>query len=418
MKPRNLIIIFTALCLLVALLLSISFFSLIFGFVSQDRIAFGLRFDDQPLTGLTKSEAQHMFEKKAEAVIPDVPVVLTDGAKLYPIKRAAIALNADTDAALEKAYSAGRIGSRLEQITDALDCAIRGRTITLKGIWDEEKLQHELKKITASIERQPIEGCVWLEPTGIHHRPPAAGLHVDTEALDEELAPKLTELCVPHTFQLPIETIPPKVPAEAFASIDAVLSEYSTFYNPSSNRGENIAIAASKLNQVIIQPGEEFSFNGTVGGRVVSAGYLDAPVIIDGKVEQDIGGGVCQVSSTLYNAVLLAGLTPTMRTSHFYPSDYVPAGLDATVADGQIDFCFRNDLPHSVYLLAGASGGTLTVTVLGSSQDARSYGLTTEITGPNPTVDVYRVTYENGAVIDSEYLHTDNYDIPQENNAH
>ena len=132
MKPRNLIIIFTALCLLVALLLSISFFSLIFGFVSQDRIAFGLRFDDQPLTGLTKSEAQHMFEKKAEAVIPDVPVVLTDGAKLYPIKRAAIALNADTDAALEKAYSAGRIGSRLEQITDALDCAIRGRTITLK----------------------------------------------------------------------------------------------------------------------------------------------------------------------------------------------------------------------------------------------------------------------------------------------
>ena len=418
MKTSRLLLIFTAFCLLIALLLSISFFSLIFGFIQQDRLAFGLRFDDKPVTGLTKAEAQHLFEAKAKALIPETPIVLTDGKRQFPISAASIGLTADTETALEKAFSTGRRGLVLQRTVDALDCAIRGRTIKLKGVWDEALLTAELQRIKDSIDRPATEGLVWIDNAGIHRRPPEEGYTVDVSALRDNISEMLTDLRVPHTIELPVETVKPKASKEMFASINTTLSEFSTSYAPNSNRGENIEIAASKLDHNLIMPGEEFSFNSAVGGRVISEGYLDAPVIIDGKVEQDIGGGVCQVSSTLYNAILLAGLTPTVRTSHFYPSDYVPAGLDATVADGQIDFCFRNDLPHSVYLLAGANGGTLTVAVLGSSADAREYGLTTEITGPNPTVDAYRLTYENGAVVDSEYLHTDNYDIPPAGSAH
>ena len=130
-------------------------------------------------------------------------------------------------------------------------------------------------------------------------------------------------------------------------------------------------------------------------------------------MEQDFGGGVCQVSSTLYNAVLLAGLTPTARTSHFYPSTYLPAGLDATVADGQIDFVFQNTLPHSILLRAGAFEGSLTVEVYGHRADLPGeYDLETAIIGPPPTVEVYRVLYNGDTVIDREYLYTDVYDVP------
>ena len=155
-----------------------------------------------------------------------------------------------------------------------------------------------------------------------------------------------------------------------------------------------------------------FSFNDTVGHRTSANGFQTASVIIDGKVEQDWGGGVCQVSSTLYNAVLLAGLTPTERSNHSLPSSYVPLGQDATVADGLLDFKFKNPLPHSVYILTSCYSGTLNIFVLGCQEDlqGKSYKLSSKVN--NNTATVYRVVYKNGEEIDREYLHADSYDPP------
>ena len=203
---------------------------------------------------------------------------------------------------------------------------------------------------------------------------------------------------------------------EDLAQVDTVLSSYTTHFNGgNANRSQNIRIAAGELDQQLIRNGGEFSFNQTVGSRAASAGYRDAAVIIEGKVEQDIGGGVCQVSSTLYNAVLLAGLQSTERTSHFYPSSYVPAGLDATVADGQLDFKFRNVLPHNVYLLSSVYGSTLTIFVLGTRADLDGSRITlltrTEKPGPGPVVSAYRIYQKNGQEVNREFLHTDHYDV-------
>ena len=108
-------------------------------------------------------------------------------------------------------------------------------------------------------------------------------------------------------------------------------------------------------------------------------------------------------------------LTATARTSHFYPSAYLPAGLDATVADGQIDFVFQNTLPHSVLIRAGASGGALTVEIYGHRDDLPGeYDLETSIIGPPPTVEVYRVLYQGETAVSREYLYTDVYDVPPE----
>ena len=165
--------------------------------------------------------------------------------------------------------------------------------------------------------------------------------------------------------EIPIEEAQPPVTDADLASVDSILGEYSTHYYPGA-RGQNIAIAAGKLNGAFIRSTGTFSFNDTVGARTRDAGYQTAGVILDGRPAQDIGGGVCQVSSTLYNAVLLAGLKTTVRTSHAFPSSYCPPGRDATVADGLLDFQFQNQLAHGVYLLASANGTDLTIYVLGT----------------------------------------------------
>ena len=157
-----------------------------------------------------------------------------------------------------------------------------------------------------------------------------------------------------------------------------------------------------------MKTGWEFSFNTTVGPRTWDAGYKPAGVIINGKPDVDYGGGVCQVSSTLYNAVLLAGLTPTERTPHFFQSSYIGYGRDATVADGQIDFKFRNDLPHTVYIKAYASGSTLTISILGTKADLNGATIALE----NDGASLYRTYYKDGQVVKDEYLHTDQYYTP------
>ena len=109
-------------------------------------------------------------------------------------------------------------------------------------------------------------------------------------------------------------------------------------------------------------PGESFSYNEHTGTRTISNGYKNAPVIVQGVVQEGIGGGVCQVSSTLYNAVLYAGLEIESIKNHSIPSSYVPKGRDATVSGGAIDFIFKNNLKYPVYIKNSVYGNTLTCT--------------------------------------------------------
>ncbi|MFA6848835.1 MAG: VanW family protein, partial [Selenomonadaceae bacterium] len=236
------------------------------------------------------------------------------------------------------------------------------------------------------------------------------------DAATASLSADLQKLKLPRQLELPVLEEQPTVTNEDLENIDTVLAVYSSsFSNNNSNRSQNIRIAAEALDQTLLRPETVVSFNNTVGKRVASAGYKDAAVILDGKIAQDVGGGVCQVSSTLYNAILLAGLTSVERTAHFYPSSYVPMGRDATVADGQIDFRFRNPFPHNAYLLSKVYGGMLTIYILGNHEDLRDYALTTNIEKPSPgaVVSVYRILRKNGHELQHEFLHTDHYDIEE-----
>ncbi|MBR1696462.1 MAG: VanW family protein, partial [Selenomonas sp.] len=175
------------------------------------------------------------------------------------------------------------------------------------------------------------------------------------------------------------------------------------------DRGDNIGLAASHLQGALIRSQATLSFNNIVGKRTRAAGYKNAGVIVNGEPAVDVGGGVCQVSSTLYNAILLAGLKPTERSNHSLPSSYVPAGRDATVADGLMDFVFQNPLPHPVVLRVSNSGSALTIYVLGTKADLGGKTISLVSEGPSTRPSVYRIWKQDGKVVEREFLHTDTF---------
>lgn len=149
-----------------------------------------------------------------------------------------------------------------------------------------------------------------------------------------------------------------------------VLATLSSRYNAGIvGRSKNVTLAAEKINGIILKPGEVFSYNKAVGPRTYENGFKDAGVYTATGLENGVGGGICQVSSTLYGAQLMADLKTVSRTNHSYAISYLPSGQDATVSYGTIDYKFMNDKTFPIKIECFASGGVLTVNILGIKDD-------------------------------------------------
>ncbi|MEW9667427.1 VanW family protein [Ammoniphilus sp. 3BR4] len=164
---------------------------------------------------------------------------------------------------------------------------------------------------------------------------------------------------------LPIAFKPPRITTQQLKlAMERQISSFATYYNArNSNRTHNIRLASSAIHHYILLPGEVFSFNKVVGKRTVDKGYKRAPVIVRGELSEGVGGGICQVSSTLFNAVDKAGLTILKRYSHSKQVGYVPPGRDATVSWYGPDFAFRNDYDHPIMIKCYADHGVNVVTI-------------------------------------------------------
>ncbi len=377
----------------------------------SDKIVSGIKFEGRQIGGFNESAAKNFFQNAANQKIH--PLTFTYGNEEFKINPAEISLTPEIDKAVAQAESYGRGGSFFQNLGEQLNCFTSGREIQLTARYDENLLNQKIDEIADKIDTQPVNAVCYVSENGVEKIPGVIGKKLDREKLAASLKEPLTTLNLPKEIPLTPEEIQPFITTEDVAQVDSILGEYTTYYYPGA-RGDNIWLAADSISNKILKTGWVFSFNDTVGPRTYSAGYQNAPVIINGKTEDGVGGGVCQVSSTLYNAVLLAGLTPTERTAHFFPSSYVSAGRDATVADEQIDFKFRNDLPHPVYLTAYASGSTLTVFVLGTKADLGGNEIVIESDGNGMNPSVYRVYYNNGQVVKDEFLHTDKYYSPSD----
>jgi vancomycin resistance protein YoaR len=176
------------------------------------------------------------------------------------------------------------------------------------------------------------------------------------------------------TIALPLQEESPNVTQETIKGIDeVVIGSYKTTFNASVwGRTENISLSANTINQVVLGPGDRFYFNLVVGERTPERGYQKAKEIVNKEFVEGIGGGICQTSSTLYNAVAEAGLEILELHSHSLSVGYVPAGKDATVSWGGPDFKFMNnkDYPVMIKTIVDKSSGSIEVQILASKQAA------------------------------------------------
>lgn len=191
---------------------------------------------------------------------------------------------------------------------------------------------------------------------------------------------------------IPLTVTVPDVTENALQSklFRDVIGECNTNIGGTEYRLNNVIVAAKAMDGVILMPGEVFSYNETLGPRTEANGYLPAPAYIGGKTVDDVGGGICQNSSTLYLAVLRANLEIVERTNHMYTVGYVPDGLDATVAFNAIDFKFRNSTDYPIRMEAQVSGRKLYVKLYGTETEKVTVKMVTETLSTTP----YTVTYK------------------------
>ncbi|GIV11483.1 MAG: hypothetical protein KatS3mg020_0974 [Fimbriimonadales bacterium] len=288
-----------------------------------------------------------------------------------------------------------------------------------------------------SLERAPQDARVRFASGAVQITPSRDGTTLNPDRSYQNLLDALHDLPAPHTeFELAFDLKPARITTVRARAITGVIATYTTrFPGHQVQRNHNIRLAAGALDGRILLPGERLSYNQAVGKRTLQQGFRPAPVIIRGEKQLGVGGGICQVSSTLFNAALLGELKIVRRANHSIPVDYVPLGRDATVTDTGIDFVIENPFDEPIALNAELGRSTLTIRILGHAQPARRVVLKTERSRlpappeqrvPDPNlpegktrvvkkgsagfrVVLWREVYENGQLIRRERMATSVY---------
>lgn len=248
-----------------------------------------------------------------------------------------------------------------------------------------------LDAIYKDIFKLPVDASYTTNPYVVYPSSNGLDFAISMEEAKAIISNQQDEYTIPLKITYPNVTTN-QIGNEAFPEL---LSQFSTSFTSSGyNRSNNIILSSAKLNGLVLMPGEEFSYNQAVGQRTRAAGFREAGAYSNGKVVQEVGGGICQVSSTLYNAVLYANLEIVERTNHYFNPGYVKAGLDATVSWGGPDFRFRNNRNYPIRIVTDTSGKKLKVYIYGLKTDDDC----TVVLDPRYISSVpYKTTYQNDA---------------------
>jgi len=220
---------------------------------------------------------------------------------------------------------------------------------------------------------EPVDATYKIENNTLVVTPHSVGRSIDKARLEEII--KELEQTEEKEYILPVSIVMPAVTSDAASSmlfkdeLGSATTSFATGTVNGQNRKFNMELAVKNIDQLILLPGEEFSFNKVVGPRDVEHGYKTAHVYIRGRIEDGIGGGICQVSTTIYNAVLKADLEVTERRNHSFTVAYVPLGQDATAFYGGTDFRFINSTNWPIKMLAKVSGNKISCTIMGTNEN-------------------------------------------------
>lgn len=375
--PRKILIRGLLLGLLAAVCVAGAFVSYVDWYAKTDRILPGVRVGQLDAGGLTPRDVSQRLSKgllwrppgpqvqeatlgvggptEAAGAVSTPrrlqPVIeLRAAGKSWLLDRAEIGPLPDLERAVAQAQAIGREGSRLDRVRAYLAGVTQGYQVPVPVFLREDLIQRRLEAIARELTRPPVDAQYDFKADKL--TPQANGLEVDMPASLE--AVRRAALFDQPTVDLVVYTLSPKVRvSDLKVTGQHQIARFSTpLLSAEPGRVLNIGLAMRKINGTVLQPGETFSFNGLVGPRDALNGWAPAREIYQGEYVTGYGGGICQVTSTLYNAVLLAGLEVKERFHHDRPLEYVHAGRDATVVWPDLDFRFRNSLDVPVRVTA------------------------------------------------------------------
>lgn len=355
--------------------------------------------------GGKSAEEVEKIARELSARLLALPVTVRYAKRTTQTSPTKLGATVDIQAAVDAALTPDADGSLLDRIRERFT-GPDGREIPLTVKVSETGVATGLKRFSALVGMEPKEARLTKVRGKFKPTPPKPGKELDSADVAAKLQALLDSAEIRTKLASSVEETPSRTdwlkaqkPVEITGAtrdaqaritlehLEAITDRLTTFTtglgNSSRNRIHNVSLACQAIDGTVLLPGDVFSYNDTVGPRVASAGFKEAPVIVRGKLEKGTGGGICQVSSTLYNAVLLADLEIVRRRHHAFPVHYVPAGRDATVVDGVIDFRFKNRLAHPVAIDAKVIGGRVTVNVYGHPEDKTQVEI---LTGNRSTV--------------------------------
>ena len=300
----------------------------------------------------------------------------------------------DKEAVITEALKVGKEGSPVKRWREIKQIEKEGLALKAAAVYNEEKLEQRIKGLTGEIISAPVDASFQIGAGGrVTVSPSQDGTGVDLEKLKEDI----TGAILPDNQQEVVLSLVPLAPARTTAEleamhVDGLLGSYTTYFDAgATSRTYNISVAGRAFDELLVMPGQVVSFNEIVGPRSSEAGYKTAPVIVNNELVDGIGGGVCQVSTTLYNSVLLANLEIVERYNHSMPISYVPIGRDATVVYDALDFKFCNNTADYVYIKSYVGDGKITINIHGNNAYKRDVEVHAYITRELE----YNVIYEN-----------------------
>ncbi len=333
----------------------------------RGRILPGVSIAGIPVAGLEPAEARRRVAAVVQPHLARALEVRAAGVVIRPTL-VELGVRAEYARAVAEAYALGREGGPFRRL-QARWRLRRGADVPLEVVRDERVLRGVVSRLAAVVAAPPRDaGVTVVDDEVVLTDGSRDGRILDEEATADRIRRALAEGAA--GVEAVVRVVRPRFSTADALSLTAPVARYTTRFVDIPNRNHNIALAAGRLRGVVILPGEVFSFNRVVGPRTPQLGYLPAPVLLNHILVPGDGGGVCQVSSTLFNVALLADLAILERSSHTRPVAYLPIGRDATVVYGGQDLRFRNTSGAPLLLWSTVRGLRLTITLYGPPQAA------------------------------------------------
>ncbi len=305
---------------------------------------------------------------------------------------------------VNEAYNIGKEGTKKENMGKIRELLSESYTFEIPLTYNEEILQEYVANLEEHFYKPAVDSTFTFSNGKFNVIPEQSGTAMNVElTLQNALNTLKTDITAP--VEIVVETVPANILSSAYDFDTSLIGSFTTSYSTSQTNRTNLEVGSAFINGTVIQAGDTFSLAAGLKEQTAANGYVNAGVFVGGKLTEGMGGGVCQVSTTFYNAAIRAELEIVQRYGHSSTVGYVPLGMDAAIADGYKDLIVRNDTGYPIYVEAYARGGVLAVNLYGKElhQAGRTISFDTEVTSEiaKPTE---KITYDSSMYDDQRVV--------------